>query len=164
MIFSHSGDPGLTVGGWVGLLWVQAQDMGPARLLYRVTGPGPAYFVERTQISVAVGLSSWAGQFFQRKSFSHPPGRKQLGYWDCRGKEPLRSLGTGWRPALLDVGVWLSPTAGPGYVKSGLAWSDSAELPVSEREGRRGGFWLSLCHCPLSSSTFWGHRCLLQPW
>lgn len=53
--------------------------MGPVRLLYRVTGPRPAYFVERTQISEAVDLSSWAGQFFQRKILQSPTWEEAVG-------------------------------------------------------------------------------------
>ena len=161
MIFSRSGDPGLPGGDWVvGLLWVLGPGVGAAGALHRVTRLRSAYFVGRTQISVAVGLFAQAHQFFQRRTLQLLAW-KYLQLLDCSdqgGKRALvpQRIVSGLSVNCLAFSGCLSPRLLGLVTWKVVCWSVSvvSKLLITHGgEGRRGGFRLSLC-APLQLVSF----------
>lgn len=96
------------------------------------------YFNGRTQVSVALGLFSWAGQFFSRRIL------QSLSYSELSRGESLRSLGTGWdlySVASISVCTFLCPllclmTWNPGL--SGLFHQRMNFLSLGKGDERKG--------------------------
>ena len=152
MIFSHSGDPGLPGGDWVGLLWALGPGVGSAGALHRLSRLRYASFVVRTQISIAVGLFAQPHQCVQRRTLQLLAW-KYLQLLDCsdqggkRALVPQRTV-SGLSVNRLAFSGCLSPSLLGLVTWKAVSWSVSIEskrLVTHGGEDRRGGFRLSRC-------------------
>lgn len=161
MIFSHSGDPELRVGGRVGPHWVWGQDVGPAGLLDTVTRWDLLLLLRGPKVQQLLSLFSWAAQFSQKRIFQSPTWNVAAGPWDLRAQTGELHV-----VALISVCVFLSHPLGLVTWTSWSVWSVSAKkrLPVSyKREGRRADSHWPNVLCPSCSPTSWRCWHLLQP-
>lgn len=161
--FLHSGDPGQSVGGWAGPLWVWGQGMGPAGLLYRVTRLRPAYFwgEDRNFSSYRSFLLGWSVFLGKNPPVAHLGGSSQAAR-DPSSKWPLGSQGTGWDAhsiALTSVCVFLPHRLCPVTWNLGLSGLFLQRMKFLSPSRGRGGQVSSASPwvlCPISSPTFWG--------